>query len=253
MPTQQTLEKLAWMHLPSMSGEYRRQANDPGISQLTFEERFALLVDSEWTARQNKHLDNLIRKAELRQNACLEDIDYSVSRGLSRDLLGQLASCSWIREKHNLLITGATGTGKTFVACALGNCACRNKLKIQYFRVNRLLTDLSIARGDGTYNRRMKQLKKLDLLILDDWGLAPLDAIAGRDLLEVIEDRCTERSTMIVSQLPVAQWHPLFADVTVGDAVLDRLVNDAYRIPLVGESMRRLKSRKRGDDAGLYQ
>jgi len=251
MLTQQTLEKLAWIHLPTMSAEYRRQLEDMQISNLTFDERFGLMVDSEWTARQNKYLGNLIVKAGMRQSACLEDIDYSVSRGLTRDLVMQLSSCSWIRENHNLLITGAAGTGKTFAACAFGNCACRQKLKVQYYRVNRLLTDLAIARGDGSYNKLMKQLKKAQLLILDDWGLAPLDATAGRDLLEVIEDRCLERSTMIVSQLPVSQWHPLFADVTVGDAVLDRLVHDAIRIPLTGESMRLLRSRKGGVPAGV--
>jgi DNA replication protein DnaC len=145
MLNQQTMDKMAWMHLPTMTAEYRRQLEDTQISQLTFDERFGLLVDSEWTARQNKYLGHLIAKAGMRQNACLEDIDYSVSRGLERDLVMQLSSCSWIRENHNLLITGAAGTGKTFVACALGNCACRQKLKVQYCRVNRLLTDLAVA------------------------------------------------------------------------------------------------------------
>jgi DNA replication protein DnaC len=247
MLNQQTLEKLTWMKLSTLSAEYRRQQDDLQMAQLSFDERFGLLVDSEFTARQNKHLGNLIAKAGMRQNACLEDLDYSVSRGLARDLVIQLSSCGWIREGHNLLITGAAGTGKSFLACAFGNCACRQRLKVQYYRVNRLLTDLAIARGDGSYNKLMKNLKKAQLLILDDWGLAPLDATAGRDLLEVIEDRCQERSTMIVSQLPVAQWHPLFADVTVGDAVLDRLVHDAIRIPLACESMRLLRSRKGGD------
>jgi DNA replication protein DnaC len=246
MLTQQTLEKLNWMRLTVMAKEFRRQSEELHNTQLTFDERFGMLVDSEWTARQNKHLERLFLKAGMRQHSCLEDLDYSYDRGLKRETIQQLSTCAWIRDGHNLLVTGPAGTGKSYVACALGNCACRQQLMVRYHRVNRLLTDLAIARGDGSYNKTMKELKKTQLLILDDWGMAPLDATAGRDLLEVIEDRCQERSTVIVSQLPVAKWHPLFADVTVGDAVLDRLIHDAHRIHLAGESMRLLRSRKGG-------
>ena len=244
MLNQQTLEKLSWIHLPAMAREFRRQSEDPTYAGLTFEERFGMVVDAEWTARQNKVLANLLKRANLRQSACLEDIDYSADRKLNRDLVRQLSTCSWIHEGHNLLLIGATGTGKSFLACAFGNNACRQGLKVRYYRVTRLLTDLAIARGDGSYNKLMKELKKIQLLILDDWGLAALDPLAGRDLLEVVEDRNQERATLIASQVPVSAWHSIFQDSTVADAVMDRLVHGAYRVDIAGPSMREKYARK---------
>ena len=246
MLNQQTKEKLSWMHMATFVREYSRQMEDPSCAQLTFDERFGMLVDAEYTSRQNKSLQNLLKKAKLRQQACLEDIDYAPDRLLNRDQLRQLSTGLWIREKQNLILTGATGTGKSYLACAFGNMACRQGIKTRYFRVPRLLTDLSIARGDGSYNKLMTELKKNDLLILDDWGLNTLDPLACRDLLEVVEDRYEERSTLIASQLPVSSWYEIFQDSTIADAILDRLVHAAYRIELSGASRRAAKQETGG-------
>ena len=227
-----------------MAREFRRQSEDPSCSELTFEERFGMVVDAEWTTRQNKALSNRLKQANLRQAACLEDLDYAPARLLNRDMIRQLSTGAWIREANNILLVGATGTGKSYLACAFGNSACRLGFKVRYFRVTRLLSDLAIARGDGSYNKLMRQLKKIQLLILDDWGLAGLDPLAGRDLLEVIEDRTQEHATLIASQLPVSEWHDIFQDSTVADAVMDRLVHGAYRIEISGPSMREKYARR---------
>ncbi|MCG9968386.1 IS21-like element helper ATPase IstB [Pelotomaculum terephthalicicum JT] len=241
MLNNQTLEKLVSMKLSSMGREYRRQLESPDTTALSFEERFGMLVDAEWTSRHNSRLTKLLRLANLRiQGACLEDLDYDPRRKLDRAYVARLADGTWIKEHRNLIVTGATGTGKTYLACAFGNSACRQGLKTKYYRVNRLLTDLAISRGDGSYNRLMRELKKTDLLILDDWGMAVLDPVSGRDLLEVVEDRFGYRSTIISGQLPVKEWHELFEDSTVADAVLDRLVHNAYRFELYGPSKRAL-------------
>jgi DNA replication protein DnaC len=242
MLNNQTLEKLVSMKLSSMSREYRRQMESPDASALSFEERFGMIVDTEWTTRHNSRLTKLLRQAELRiPGACMEDLDYEPRRKLDRGYVARLADCSWINEHRNLIITGATGTGKTYLACVFGNAVCRQGLKTRYYRVTRLLTDLAIGRGDGSYNRIMRELKKTDLLILDDWGMAVLDPVSGRDLLEVMEDRFECRSTLISGQLPVKDWHDLFDDSTVADAVLDRIVHNAYRFELYGPSKRRLE------------
>ena len=241
MLNQQTIEKLSWMHMATFAREYKRQMEDPSCAPLTFDERFGMLVDAEYTSRQNKSLQNLLKKAKLRQSACLEDISYTPDRLINRDQIRQLSTGMWIHEKHNLILTGATGTGKSYFACAFGNMACRQGIKTRYFRVPRLLTDLAIARGDGSYNKLMKDLKGTELLILDDWGLNTLDPLACRDLLEVVEDRYEERSTLIASQLPVSSWYEIFQDSTIADAILDRLVHSAYRIELSGASRRAVK------------
>lgn len=235
----QTIEKLVSMKLSSMGREFRRQLESPDITALSFEERFGMLVDAEWTARHNSRLTRLLRLASLRiQAACLEDLDFDPRRKLDRAYVTRLADCSWIHEHRNLIITGATGTGKTYLASAFGNSACRQGFKVKYYRVNRLLSNLAVGRGDGSYNKLMRELKKADLLILDDWGMAVLDPVCGRDLLEVVEDRFEYRSTIISAQLPVKDWHSLFEDSTVADAVLDRLVHNAYRFELQGPSKR---------------
>lgn len=235
----QTIEKLVSMKLSSMGKEYRRQLESPDTTALRFEDRFGMLVDAEWTARTNSRLTKLLRLANLRiQGACLEDLDYDPRRKLDRAYVARLAGCSWINEHRNLIVTGAAGTGKTYLACAFGNAACRQGLKTKYYRVNRLLTDLVIGRGDGSYNRLMRELKRTDLLLLDDWGMAVFDPVSGRDLLEVVEDRFGYRSTVISGQLPVREWHGLFEDSTVADAVLDRVVHNAYRFELYGPSKR---------------
>ena len=251
MLNHQTLEKLAGMRLPSMSGEYRRQLESSDTTALSFEERFGMLVDAEWAARHNNRLAKLLRLAKLRiPGACIEDLDYDLRRKLDRGYVARLADCGWTNEHRSLIITGATGTGKTYLACAFGNAACRQGLKTRYYRVNRLLTDLAVGRGDGSYNKLMRDLKKTDVLILDDWGMIALDPVSGRDLLEVVEDRFDHRSTIISGQLPVKDWHGLFEDSTVADAVLDRLVHNAYRFELQGPSMRRTDDSQAPKDEG---
>ena len=198
-------------------------------------------MDEEWTQRRNRALSRLLREAKLRLPACPEDLDYSPARGLDRALMRSLTTCGFIREHQNVLIMGATGTGKTYVACALGNASCRQGLRARYFRLSALLAELAIAKGDGTYPGFMARLAKTELLILDDFGLAPLSALEARDLLEVIDERVLSRSTVIASQLPVEHWHGAISDPTLADAILDRLIHHAHKIQLKGESMRKKK------------
>jgi DNA replication protein DnaC len=216
------------------------QENAPESHELSFEERFGLVVDREWTARRDRRLARLLKQARLRLPASPEDIDYRTPRGIDKPLLRKLLAGDWLRDGRNVLITGPTGVGKTFLACALGHAACRQGFTTRYFRMPRLLGDLELARADGSYAVVLGRLAAADLLILDDWGLAPLTAAEARDLLEVIDDRSMTRSTLVSSQLPVENWHSTMADPTVADAILDRLVHNAYRITLKGESMRKV-------------
>jgi DNA replication protein DnaC len=251
MLDQQTLEKLTQMRLSAMGQEYRRQLESSDKNALSFEERFAMIADAEWINRQNNRLKRLLGKADLRvQDACLEDLDYEPRRNLDRGSVARLADMTWLYESRNLIVTGASGTGKTYLACAFGNQACRRGFKTRYYRVNRLLTNLNIGQGDGSYNKIIKELKKIDLLILDDWGMALLDPVSSRDLLEVVEDRYGYHSTIISGQLPVSKWHELFEDSTVADAVLDRLVHNAYRFELKGPTRRRID---KDDSHALFQ
>lgn len=239
MNEQQTLEKLNWMKVCTMAQEYSRQLKSPEIQSLPFDDRFSLMVDSEWISRQNKRLANLVKKAGMKYNCAIEEFVYTPERAVNKQTILQLSSCTWIRDNLNVLITGSTGSGKTFLGCALGNAACRNGFKVLFKRVPRLLTDISISKGDGSYNKLMRELKSIKLLILDDWGLNVFDHTEGRDLLEVIEDRTQVNSTVILSQLSTEDWHSLFSDPIVGDAVLDRLVHGSYQIELnAKESMR---------------
>jgi DNA replication protein DnaC len=236
---EQTIEKLNWMKVCTMAQEYSRQIKNPEVQNLSFDDRFSLLVDSEWISRQNKRLANLVRKAGMKYNCAIEEFVFTPERSVNRQTIMQLSSCTWIQDTLNVLITGATGSGKTFLGCALGNAACRNGFKVLFKRVPRLLTDIAIAKGDGSYNRLMRELKNIKLLILDDWGLNVFDHTEGRDLLEVIEDRTQTNSTVILSQLSTEDWHSLFSDPIVGDAVLDRLIHGSYQIKLESkESMR---------------
>ena len=241
MLDQQTLEKLTQLRLSAMRQEYRRQLESTERNTLSFEERFAMIIDAQWLSRHNNRLKRLLTKATLRiSDACLEDLDYEPRRNLDRSMVNRLAAMTWLHEKHNLIITGACGTGKTYLACAFGNASCRLGFKTKYYRVNRLLTDLNVSQGDGTYHKLMRELKKTDLLILDDWGMALIDSTSSRDLLEVIEDRYGYRSTIISGQLPVKNWHELIEDSTIADAILDRLVHNAYRFELKGPTRRRI-------------
>jgi DNA replication protein DnaC len=240
MLNNQTIDKLSGMRLSAMAREYRRQLEHTPTNSLSFDERFGMLVDSEWTARKNNQLRRLLKNADLRiRNACLEDLDYSPQHNLDKNMVARLADCAWVKEGRNLIITGATGTGKTYLASAFGNAACRQGFKVKYYRVNRLLTDLSIGHGDGSYNKLMRDLKKTDLIILDDFGMAILDPVSSRDLLEVIEDRFGTKSTIIATQLPVTKWHDLFEDGTIADAILDRVIHNSYRFEPKGDSKRK--------------
>lgn len=242
MIRQQTIEKLHSMGLTAMANALVAQATQPDVQGLSFEERLGLLVDQEWTYREDRRLARRLQEAKLRLPACIEDIDYQQPRGLDRSLMRHLATCEWVRSHQNVLLTGPTGVGKTFLACALGNAACRQGLSARYYRVPRLLSELAVSRGDGTFPKLLSRLARVQLLILDDWGLAPLSAPEARDLLEVIDDRCQTRSTIIAAQLPIDQWHAIIADPSVADAILDRLVHNAHKVVLRGESMRKQRT-----------
>lgn len=242
MLVQQTVDRLHQLRLPGMAEAFLEQTRKLDYAELSFEERFSLLVEQEWLRRQNRYLSRLLKQARFRLPACVEDIDYHQARGLDRSVIKSLATCAWIRHGQNVLITGPTGVGKTYLACALGNAACRQGLSARYFRLPRLLSDLAIARGDGSYSRFLRQLAKTDLLILDEWGLSPFTESQARDLLEVIEDRHQLHSTIVVSQLPLEHWHSSLPDPTVADAILDRLIHNAHKIAMRGDSMRKILS-----------
>ncbi|MGN6107684.1 MAG: IS21-like element helper ATPase IstB [Kofleriaceae bacterium] len=240
MLTEPTIEKLKTLHLYAMANAWQAQRNDPAMAELDFDGRFGLLVDAEHLARDNKRIARLLREAKLRlPNACLEDIDHAPKRDLDRALIRQLSSGRWIADHANVLITGMTGVGKSYIACALAQQACRAGFRALYRRVPRLFEELALAHADGTYTRLLGRLAKVDVLVLDDWGLAPLKDQERRDLLEVFEDRHGLRSTIITSQLPVGKWHDHLGDPTIADAVLDRVVHNAHRITLKGPSRRK--------------
>ncbi len=230
------------MKLGAMADAYTRQIEDPNSQNYSFEERFGLLVDHEWTHRENQRQNRLVRNAHLKVQATPEEMDQHVARNLDHALLRSLFTGKWVTLHHNALITGPTGVGKTFISCALGTAACRLGLHVRYYRVSRLLQDIIVAKGDGSYRRLQRQLSKTDLLILDDWGLAPMSAPESRDLLDILDERTTTHSTCIASQLPLELWHQNFTDATLADAILDRIVHNAHRIEIQGESMRKVKS-----------
>ncbi len=238
-----TLDKLNLLRFTGMAKALTEQMELPEIEQLGFDERLGLLIDREMTERDNRRLKTRLRKARLKQNASIEDIDYRHARGLDRSLITELANCQWIRQHLNILITGPTGVGKTWIACALSQKACREGYTAQYLRLSRLLQEMSIAKGDGSYAKMLTSLAKMDVLILDDWGLSKLTSEQRRDLLEILEDRHDNRSTVVTSQLPIDKWHSVIDDPTLADAILDRLVHNAYKINLKGESMRKNKSK----------
>ena len=241
MLTNPTLEKLHALRLTGMAQAFEEQVNMPQIDSLSFEERLGLMVDREMTQRENRHLKTRLQKAKLRQTAAIEDIDYRHPRGLDRALMTKLASCAWISHHHNVLITGPTGCGKTFLACALAHKACREGYTAHYLRVPRLLQELHIAKGDGRYGKILSGLARTHLLVFDDWGLSKLTDEQRHDLLEIIEDRHGLRSTIVATQLPLDKWHDIIGDPTLADAILDRLIHNAYKITLKGESMRKTK------------
>jgi DNA replication protein DnaC len=235
-----TLEKLHTLKLAAMAAAWTEQQHQADLTALAFDERFGLLVEAEWLARENKRLARALHEAKLKlSQACLEAIDYPARRELDKAVIRQLATCRWIEEHHNVILVGATGTGKSFIACALAHQACRKGHRAGYRRASRLFHELALARADGTYIRLLTQLARLDVLVVDDWGLAPVQDQERRDFLEILEDRYGARSTIITSQLPPPQWHDYLVDATLADAICDRLLHNAHRLVLKGPSRRK--------------
>lgn len=245
MLTQPTQEQLAELRLFALARAWQAQHEDPSIDDLGFDERLALLVDAEWTDRQNKRLTRLLREAKLRiSGACLEDVEYAKERKIERALMRQLATGRWIEAHQNVVITGATGVGKTYMACALAQQACRLGHRVLYRRAPRLFDELALARADGTYPKLLARFARTEVFVLDDWGLAPVRDLERRDLLEIMEDRHGLRSTIWTSQLPVAKWHDHLGDPTIADALCDRLLHNAHRVVLQGPSRRKAEANK---------
>ncbi|MBS1807613.1 MAG: IS21-like element helper ATPase IstB [Acidobacteria bacterium] len=239
MLTQPTLQLLRTLKLSGMAQAFQQQMEQPQWHQLPFEERFSSLVEAEQTYRSDARLQRLLKQAHFKQSACVEDLDWRSSRGLDQTFLRSLLTCEWLRQHHDLLITGASGTGKSWIAQALGHAACRQGFTVRYERLHRLLEQLRIAHGDGSYHKRLAQLGRIELLILDDFALKPLAPSERHDLLELIEERHLSRSTILTSQLPVSGYYEYLQDPTIADALMDRLLHNAYRLELKGGSLRK--------------
>lgn len=245
MLEQPMMEKLQAMRLHGMVEALERQQQDSTIRELSFTERLALLVDHQWSCRQNQALTRRLRNAKLRINACLEDIDYRTPRGLDRSVLRALAQDSaWVKRHDNVFVLGPTGVGKSFVACALAQKACRDGYSALYRRAAALFRDLALARADGSLRQLLIHLSRIEVLVIDDWAMAPLSEPERRDFWEICEDRYQTRSTLLTSQLPVSKWHEQIGDPTVADGILDRLVHNAHRIEMRGDSMRKNRNGK---------
>jgi len=241
MLCQPTIDKLRALKLNSMANALAQQMETP-LPDLDFESRLAILVEQEWLDRENRKLKRRLTQAKLQQHACIEDINYDSHRGIIKSKMLELSRNQWLHNKLNLLITGSTGCGKTYIACALAHRACLDGYTSRYYRLPRLWEELKVAKANGTYSQWLSQIAKLDLLILDDWGLVAPDTERRQDLLEILDDRYQKRSTLVTSQLPVAHWHEHLNEKTFADAILDRLVHNSVRIELTGETMRKQKS-----------
>lgn len=246
MVIEDTVNKLYEMRLTTMAKEFKNQMSDPIVSKMSFEDRFSLLVDCEWTSRKNNHLKRLMKNAKFAEpSACVEDIEYHADRNLDQAQIMRLSTCNFIMERHNLLLLGATGSGKTYLACALGNSAVRNFLQVRYVRLPELLTELAIARANGTYQKTLKQYSKPALLIIDEWLLYHLKDTEARDILEIVEARCKKASTIFCSQYDIPGWREKIGDQILADAICDRIVHNSYSIVIeCKESMRKRKGIK---------
>lgn len=238
-----TLEKLRQLRLTGMAKGLEEQQKVKTYHDLNFEERLGHLVDYEHNLRENRKLSSRLSRAKLKQPASIEDLNYAHARGLDRSLIRKLSTCSWIKEHHNLVLTGLTGVGKSFIACALAHKACLEGYTSLYYRAPRLFSELEVAKADGRYIKVLQAIGKVDLLIIDDWGLSKLNGREEKELLEVMEDRYETKSTIFSSQVPVKDWHELIPNKTIADAVLDRIVHNSYRIELKGESLRKEKNK----------
>jgi len=236
---EQTIEKLKEMRLSTFARALCAQMESSQYSAMTFDERLSFLVDEEFLARENRRLERNLRQAKLKQSVSVEDIDFDTPRGLKRTQIMEFAECNWITQNHSLIITGPTGAGKSFLACALGDKACKLGLKVHYTKTSDLARKLVVARADGSYPTLINRLVKTQLLIVDEWLRDPLDQELARELLDLIDDRFRKASFIFISQLPVADWHKHIDDPTLADAILDRVIHDSHRVALSGESMRK--------------
>ncbi len=242
MLTQQTMDKLYDMKLTAMAEAFNQQLAQPDLGELSFEDRFAMLVDRQWTFKEDRRMTRLLRTAKLRDSACIENIDFKTPRALDKSLVIRLTGSDWIKKAQNVIILGPTGVGKTYLACAIANSACRGSYPAMYKRAPRLYQEIAIARADGSYPKLMNKLSKIKVLILDDFCIAPMSDPERRDLLEVLEDRQSISSTIIATQVPIKNWIEYIGDPTLADAILDRLIHNAHKINLEGDSMRKIHS-----------
>jgi len=244
MLNEPTLEKLHSMKLFGMADAFRTQLESVSCSGLSFEERFALLVDEQWTWRENRALARRLRAAKLKERGVIEDINYQHPRQLDRKLMRSLVSSDWVRQHHHILFIGPTGIGKSWLACALAHKACRDGFTVLHKRTSELFRDLAVAHADGSFGRVLLKLSRIDVLLLDDFAMAPFKDSERRDVLEICDDRYQRRSLILTSQVPIAHWHEQIGDPTIADSILDRIIHNAYRVELKGESMRKKKGHK---------